>query len=114
MTHGAVAAIDACRHLGGLLVGALNGVPKDEQLSEHYCPVPGYFEMRTTTCHPKHIIVVGSARLRTCSSTCLSTNSQSTNTHEAKLLNQDTLVLPAAKRPFAPDSPERQHEHLLM
>ena len=42
-THGAVAAVDACRYLGGLLVGAVNGVSKDELLSERYSPVPGYW-----------------------------------------------------------------------
>jgi ADP-ribosylglycohydrolase len=42
-THGAVAAVDACRYLGGLLVGAVNGVGKDELLSERYSPVPGYW-----------------------------------------------------------------------
>ncbi|MCP4543277.1 MAG: ADP-ribosylglycohydrolase family protein [Chloroflexi bacterium] len=42
-THGAVAAVDACRYLGGLLVGAVNGVGKEELLSERYSPVPGYW-----------------------------------------------------------------------
>lgn len=42
-THGAVAAVDACRHLGGLLMGAVNRVSKDELLSERYSPVPGYW-----------------------------------------------------------------------
>lgn len=45
-THGAVAAVDACRYLGGLLVGAVNGVGKDELLSERYSPVPGYWTER--------------------------------------------------------------------
>jgi ADP-ribosylglycohydrolase len=38
-THGAPTAIDACRYLAGLLVGALNGVSKDELLSSRYCPM---------------------------------------------------------------------------
>jgi ADP-ribosyl-[dinitrogen reductase] hydrolase len=42
-THGALTALDACRYLGGVLVGALNGVSKEELLSDHYCPVPGYW-----------------------------------------------------------------------
>lgn len=42
-THGAPAAVDACHYFGGLLVGALQGVAKEELLSEHYCPVPGYW-----------------------------------------------------------------------
>lgn len=43
-THGAATAIDACRYLGALIVGAVNGVSKDELLSERYSPVPGYWE----------------------------------------------------------------------
>jgi ADP-ribosylglycohydrolase len=42
-THGALEAVDACRYLGALLVGAVNGVDKVELLSERYCPVPGYW-----------------------------------------------------------------------
>jgi ADP-ribosyl-[dinitrogen reductase] hydrolase len=43
-THGALTAGDACRYLGALIVGAINGVPKEELLSDHYCPVPGYWK----------------------------------------------------------------------
>ena len=43
-THGAPAAVDACRYLGALIVGAVNGVAKEELLSERYAPVPGYWE----------------------------------------------------------------------
>lgn len=43
-THGAKTAVDACRYLGGLIVGALSGVDKDELLSDRYCPVPRYWE----------------------------------------------------------------------
>src|SRR5258706_2092077 len=35
-------AIDACRYFGGLLIGAINGVSKDELLSPCYSPIPGY------------------------------------------------------------------------
>ncbi len=42
-THGAVTCIDACRYMGGLIVGALTGASKDELLSERYCPVEGYW-----------------------------------------------------------------------
>ena len=42
-THGAVTCIDACRYMGGLIVGALVGASKDELLSERYCPVEGYW-----------------------------------------------------------------------
>ena len=43
-THGAVEAVDACRYFGGLLVGALNGAPKDDLLSNRYTPVRDYWE----------------------------------------------------------------------
>jgi ADP-ribosyl-[dinitrogen reductase] hydrolase len=39
-THGARACLDACRYFGGLLVGALDGVPKAELLTARYAPVP--------------------------------------------------------------------------
>jgi ADP-ribosyl-[dinitrogen reductase] hydrolase len=43
-THGARTCGDACRYFGGLLVGALNGEDKETLLSDHYSPVPGYWE----------------------------------------------------------------------
>ena len=43
-THGTRACIDACRYFGGLLVGALRGVSKEELLSERYSPVPGQWD----------------------------------------------------------------------
>lgn len=43
-THGATAAVDACRYLGALLVGAVNGVAKANLLAAHYSPIPGYWE----------------------------------------------------------------------
>jgi ADP-ribosyl-[dinitrogen reductase] hydrolase len=43
-THGAAVAIDACRLLGAILVGAVTGAGKDEILSPGYCPVPGYWD----------------------------------------------------------------------
>ncbi len=43
-THGAVNSVDACRYYAGLLVGALNGVSKDDLLAERYCPVAGYYQ----------------------------------------------------------------------
>jgi ADP-ribosylglycohydrolase len=42
-THAAQAAVDACAYFGGLLVGALNGVSKEDLLSEAYAPIPGYW-----------------------------------------------------------------------
>jgi len=43
-THGAVTCIDACRYFGGLLVGAVNGVTKEELLSERYSPFLEYWK----------------------------------------------------------------------
>ena len=42
-THGARTCGDACRYFGALLVGALNGIGKEELLSDHFCPVSGYW-----------------------------------------------------------------------
>lgn len=39
-THGAPTAIDACRYLGALIVGALNGHNKEHLLSPHYSSIP--------------------------------------------------------------------------
>lgn len=46
-THAAATCVDACRYLGGLIVGAVGGTGKDHLLSELYSPVPGYW-----TVHP--------------------------------------------------------------
>lgn len=43
-THGATEAVDACRYLAGLLIGALHGVTKEDLLSDHFFPVPGLWE----------------------------------------------------------------------
>ena len=43
-THGAQTAVDACRYLGALIVGSLQGVYKEVLLSDHYTPVPGYWK----------------------------------------------------------------------
>jgi ADP-ribosyl-[dinitrogen reductase] hydrolase len=43
-THGHPLAVDACRYFGGLIIGALAGVPKEVLLSERYAPVPGYWQ----------------------------------------------------------------------
>jgi ADP-ribosyl-[dinitrogen reductase] hydrolase len=43
-THGALTARDACRYLGALIVGAVNGASKEDLLSDHFCPVSGYWE----------------------------------------------------------------------
>ncbi|MEW6244128.1 MAG: ADP-ribosylglycohydrolase family protein [Bacillota bacterium] len=42
-THGAAEAVDGCRYLAALLVGALSGVSKDELLSDIFEPMPGFW-----------------------------------------------------------------------
>ena len=48
-THGALTAVDACRYLGGLVVGAVRGVGKEELLGNRYSPVPGYWDSKPLT-----------------------------------------------------------------
>ncbi|HEY9671306.1 MAG TPA: ADP-ribosylglycohydrolase family protein [Waterburya sp.] len=43
-THQATTAIDACRYLGALIVGAVHGVTQEELLLERYSPIPGYWQ----------------------------------------------------------------------
>ena len=43
-THGAKTAVDACRYFGGLIVGAVQGVSKEELLSDRYSPVEKYWQ----------------------------------------------------------------------
>ncbi len=43
-THGAATTIDGCRYLAALLIGAVDGVTKEELLSPRYSPVPGLWE----------------------------------------------------------------------
>ncbi|MCY7379484.1 MAG: ADP-ribosylglycohydrolase family protein, partial [Gemmatimonadaceae bacterium] len=43
-THGAAAAVDACRYYAGLILGALAGVPKTVLLGAGYSPVAGLWE----------------------------------------------------------------------
>ena len=44
-THGAREAIDACRFMGALIFGAVNGLQKDQLLAKFYSPLAGYWEM---------------------------------------------------------------------
>ena len=62
-THGTAAAMDACRYFGGLLVGALGGVPKGELLSPAYTPVPGLWE-RAPLHHGVAAVARGSFRTK--------------------------------------------------
>ena len=43
-THGATTAVDACRYLAALIIGAINGISKAELLSQRYNPIPNYWE----------------------------------------------------------------------
>ena len=43
-THAAATAVDCCRYLAALIVGALNGATKEELLSPLYCPLPGHWD----------------------------------------------------------------------
>jgi ADP-ribosylglycohydrolase len=40
-THAAPEAVDACRYMAGLILGALQGRAKDELLSAGFCPIEG-------------------------------------------------------------------------
>jgi ADP-ribosylglycohydrolase len=43
-THQAVVAVDACRYLGSLILGALTGAKKDELLASNYGALQGYWK----------------------------------------------------------------------
>lgn len=43
-THGARTCVDACRYLGGLIVGALQGASKETLLAPRYTPAPGSWD----------------------------------------------------------------------
>jgi ADP-ribosyl-[dinitrogen reductase] hydrolase len=45
-THGHPEAIDACRYLAGLIVGALQGKTKEELLLTRFSPIPGLWTAR--------------------------------------------------------------------
>jgi ADP-ribosyl-[dinitrogen reductase] hydrolase len=45
-THGARTAVDACRYMAAVIVGALQGRPKDELLGDHFTPKPGYWDKK--------------------------------------------------------------------
>lgn len=42
-THRAATAVDGCRYYAALIVGALQGVSKEDLLSDHFTPVKGYW-----------------------------------------------------------------------
>ncbi len=62
-THGARECVDACRYLGGLIVGALQGRSKDELLTAGFSPVPGLWDRQPLA--PKiNAIANGSFKLK--------------------------------------------------
>jgi ADP-ribosylglycohydrolase len=48
-THGAETAVDACRYLAALIIGAIHGASRYELLGPRYTPVPGYWEEHPLT-----------------------------------------------------------------
>lgn len=42
-THDTIECIDACRYMGGIIIGAVHGTDKAELLSDGYCPVKNYW-----------------------------------------------------------------------
>ncbi len=62
-THGTRECVDACRYLGGLIVGAIHGRSKDELLSVGFSPVPGLWDRQPLA--PKiNAIANGSFKLK--------------------------------------------------
>lgn len=61
-THGADECVDACRYFAGLIVGALDGRPKDELLTPLFSPVPGLW--RESPLAPK-VAAVAAGSFRT-------------------------------------------------
>lgn len=58
-THGARSCLDACRYFGGLIVGAVQGVTKEELLSLRYAPLKGLWD-RMPLCRSIDEIACGS------------------------------------------------------
>ncbi|MEJ7841866.1 MAG: ADP-ribosylglycohydrolase family protein, partial [Rubrobacter sp.] len=52
-THGATEAVDACRYLGALICGAVNGASKDALLSDHFSPAGGGYWQEVESLAPK-------------------------------------------------------------
>jgi len=62
-THAAVEAVDACRYLCGLIVGALQGASKEKLMAEPYTPYPDCWEAQPLS--PKiYEIALGSYKRR--------------------------------------------------
>ena len=61
-THGAQTAVDACRYFAGLIVGALQGRPKQQLLAERFHPVRGQWSRGEL--HPEIDLVAAGSFLR--------------------------------------------------
>lgn len=62
-THGSRISIDACRYLGSIIVGILQGENKEKIVSSFYSPVKGYWE-KHPLCNEVQIIADGSFKLK--------------------------------------------------
>lgn len=63
-THGARPCIDACRYYGALIVGALNGKPKEEILAVRYSGAIGWFWGADPLCSEIDDIAAGSFKTK--------------------------------------------------
>ena len=64
-THGAPAAVDACRYFAALLLGVLDGQSKEEILSSFFCPGPDRDYWRSHALSPEVAeIASGSFKLK--------------------------------------------------
>jgi ADP-ribosyl-[dinitrogen reductase] hydrolase len=48
-THAVIEAVDACRYMAALIVGAINGASKDELLAPYFTPAPGTWDQAPLT-----------------------------------------------------------------
>lgn len=62
-THGAQTCIDACRYMAALIVGALQGVPKEALLADHYAP-GGFAWSTAPLCDEVSAVASGSFKRR--------------------------------------------------
>lgn len=65
-THANRVAVDACRYMTALMIGALNGASREELLSPLYAPEPRYWDTRPLA-RPIHEIASGSFRKKSAS-----------------------------------------------
>ena len=54
-THGAHEAVDACRYMAGLLIGALQNLSKEQLLSPHFEPLTGVWQNKPLAPKIAHI-----------------------------------------------------------